>query len=238
MRKFLLLFLSVGIIRVSAQNTIGMPEVISFPKDLYRAGTQNWKIAQDKNGIMYFANNEGLLTFDGNFWKKYTVPNGTIVRSLAIVQNRIYIGAQSEIGYFSSGTNGVLKYTSLTEKIPDNDRGFADVWDVIPYGDKVFFRSNKKVIQFDNGAIKIFSGIDWSFLGLSNGELIANEYQKGILKYSSGKWMPFLEKNDLPGDARITSITSIAPDSSIVTTLTSGLYLLKETLLFPLHIIR
>lgn len=233
MRKFLLLFLSVGIIRVSAQNTIGMPEVISFPKDLYRAGTQNWKIAQDKNGIMYFANNEGLLTFDGNFWKKYTVPNGTIVRSLAIVQNRIYIGAQSEIGYFSSGTNGVLKYTSLTEKIPDNDRGFADVWDVIPYGDKVFFRSNKKVIQFDNGAIKIFSGIDWSFLGLSNGELIANEYQKGILKYSSGKWMPFLEKNDLPGDARITSITSIAPDSSIVTTLTSGLYLLTGNTLVP-----
>ncbi len=233
MRKFLLLCSSIIVLKVTAQNTIGMPEVISFPKDSYKAGTQNWKIAQDKNGIMYFANNEGLLTFDGNFWKKYIVPNETIVRSLAIVQNRIYIGAQSEIGYFSSGNNGVLHYTSLTEKIPLNDRGFADVWDVIPYGGKVFFRSNKKIIQYDDGKIKVYTGIDWSFLGLSNGVLIANEYQRGILKYSSDKWMPFLEANSLPDDARITSVTSISHDSSLITTLTSGLYLLTGNKIVP-----
>jgi len=32
------------------------------------AGLQKWDIKQVKNGVIYFANNEGLLTFDGNYW--------------------------------------------------------------------------------------------------------------------------------------------------------------------------
>ena len=60
-----------------AQNTIALPEIINYPKQVYNAGTQNWKIVQDKKGIMYAANDEGLLSFDGSFWKKYTLPGGT-----------------------------------------------------------------------------------------------------------------------------------------------------------------
>ena len=48
------------------QNTIGLPEIINYSKQAYKAGTQNWDICQDKNGILYFANNEGLLSFDGD----------------------------------------------------------------------------------------------------------------------------------------------------------------------------
>src|SRR5436190_20056606 len=97
-----------------SQNTIGMPMVVNYPKLVYNAGSQNWGIAQDKNGIMYFANNDGLLSFDGNFWRKYFLPNKTKVRSIAIdVHNRIYVGGQSEFGYFSTDEKGNLNYTPL-----------------------------------------------------------------------------------------------------------------------------
>ena len=77
----------------NAQNTIGIPAVVNYPKLTYNAGSQNWGIAQDKNGIIYFANNQGLLSFDGTFWRKYPLPNKTIVRSVAVDKNnRIYIG--------------------------------------------------------------------------------------------------------------------------------------------------
>ena len=46
------------------QNTIGLPEIINYSKHIYKAGTQNWDICQDVNGLLYFANNEGLLSFD------------------------------------------------------------------------------------------------------------------------------------------------------------------------------
>ncbi|WP_407746560.1 hypothetical protein [Niastella sp.] len=69
MRKLLLAICCFNVLIGYNQNTIGLPEIINYPKQSYNAGTQNWKIAQDKKGIMYAANDEGLLSFDGSFWK-------------------------------------------------------------------------------------------------------------------------------------------------------------------------
>jgi len=95
------------------QNTLGLPQIINYNKDDYHGGSQTWNISQDSSGKMYFANNEGLISFDGNYWKIYPLPNKTIVRSLSISANRIYVGGQDEIGYFSADSKGILKYTSL-----------------------------------------------------------------------------------------------------------------------------
>jgi hypothetical protein len=80
---------------------------------------------------MYFANNEGLLTFDGNYWRKYHLPSKTKVRSLAIAPDgKVYVGGENEIGYFSPSGNGVLAYHSLKELLPEKDQTFYDVWNV------------------------------------------------------------------------------------------------------------
>src|SRR5438128_950427 len=62
---------------ISAQNTIGIPGIVNYSKQAYNAGTQNWSIAQDKSGILYFGNSQGLLSFDGTFWRLYQLPNKT-----------------------------------------------------------------------------------------------------------------------------------------------------------------
>ena len=78
---FLILNCCLG---VYAQNTIGLPEIINYSKQSYNAGSQNWDIKQDRHGVIYFGNNEGMLSFDGTFWKLYPLPNHTIVRSIEI----------------------------------------------------------------------------------------------------------------------------------------------------------
>src|SRR3954462_7518835 len=93
-----------------AQNTIGLPQIINFYNNIYQGGTQTWDIRQDSTGRMYFANNEGLLTYDGVYWRIYPQPNRTILRSIAIDLNRIYAGGQDEIGYYSPNSQGVLEY--------------------------------------------------------------------------------------------------------------------------------
>src|SRR5690242_11255543 len=111
---------------LAAQSTIGLREVINYEKLHYNAGAQNWDIRQDVQGRVYFANNEGLLSFDGIYWNLYSLPNKTIVRSIEFGEdNRIYIGAQDEIGYFSPGNNGKLVYTSLKGLLPKEDQKFA-----------------------------------------------------------------------------------------------------------------
>src|ERR1700748_240596 len=99
---------------VHAQNTIGIPDIINYSREIYNAGTQNRGIVQDRNGVMYFANYQGLLSFDGTYWKNYPISNKTVVRSIAIGKdNRIYAGGQGDFGYFSPDSNGRLVYTSL-----------------------------------------------------------------------------------------------------------------------------
>ena len=33
---------------------IATPQIINYNNDQYKAGIQNWDVAQDRNGIMYF----------------------------------------------------------------------------------------------------------------------------------------------------------------------------------------
>src|SRR5882762_6862540 len=92
-----------------AQNTIGIPDIVNYSREVYSAGTQNRGIVQDKSGVLYFANYEGLLSFDGTYWKSYPLPNKTVVRSVAIGKdNKIYAGGQDDFGYFSPDKNGKL----------------------------------------------------------------------------------------------------------------------------------
>mgnify|MGYP000443941963 FL=1 len=121
MKKILFLLL-LPLFAIS-QNTIGLPDIINYSKLSYNAGLQNWDVKQDKNGIVYFANNEGLLSFDGKNWKLYPLPNKTIVRSVAIgSDHKIYVGGQDELGYFAPNANGNLVYSSLTSLIPAKSR--------------------------------------------------------------------------------------------------------------------
>src|SRR5580658_11260463 len=50
----------------------------------YGANPQNWGMAQDQLGVMYFANTDGLLEFDGTFWRKLSLPGGSVVRSVSV----------------------------------------------------------------------------------------------------------------------------------------------------------
>ncbi|MBK8952260.1 MAG: hypothetical protein IPM85_08235 [Chitinophagaceae bacterium] len=139
MRLIILFFLFLPII-AEAQNTIGLPDIANYSKQDYKAGLQSWDIKQDNNGIIYLANNEGLLSFDGKYWNLHPLPNKTIVRSIEITpDNRIYAGGQDELGYFSPAANGTLSFTSLINSIPERDRwSFGDVWDICYYKKDIF----------------------------------------------------------------------------------------------------
>ena len=72
-----------------SQNTIGLPEISNYSKYKYNAGIQNWDLQQDENGIIYAANNEGVLSFDGKYWNLYPLPNKTIVRSIKLGKDKL-----------------------------------------------------------------------------------------------------------------------------------------------------
>lgn len=213
-----------------AQNTIGLPQVINYTKQSYSAGLQNWDIIQDKSGLIYFANNEGLLSFDGHYWKLFPLPNKTIVRSVQLgTDNKIYAGGQNELGYFSPSANGNLKYHSLVAKIPEKEKSFGDVWDIVVSGNNIFFRTLNKIFKYTNNSFEVFTALsEWVFLGMCNGQILAHDNKNGILFFENNVWKPLNNLNILPVNDPVTELISKSPDSILVATLKNGVYLLTD----------
>ncbi len=219
---------------VLGQNTIGLPQIINYNRDNFNGGTQNWDIQQDKNGIMYFANNEGLVTFDGNHWKIFPIPNRTLIRSLYIDStNKIYVGAQDEFGYYAADKTGSLHYNSLKSLIPKPQNQFADVWDVESFGESIFFRATDRIFELKNNAIQVYTTTtEWRFLKKVGDKLIAQDKGQGLLQYKSNGWHPLTAEKLFDG-ILVSGIIETGKDSFLISTLKNGLFVLENDLISP-----
>ncbi len=211
------------------QNTIGLPEITNHSKKTYGAGGQNKQIVQGKNGILYFANNEGVLSYDGIAWKVYPLPNKSIVRSIAFgPDGLLYAGGQDEFGYFAPDKRGLLIYYSLKHLIPQEERSFTDVWKICFFQDRAFFQTTNKIFQISDNHCTVYKSQQWRFMTLYDNKLIAQDQNRGLLSYQNGLWAAFLKKSALPVDYFATNLTSIGTDSALLSTVKNGVYIIHN----------
>ena len=98
MNKLILLFLLVSFVGFSQQTT---PFFKSYTKNDYQGENSNWDISQDSSGTIYTANNYKLLEFNGDEWKKYSLPKDVVIRSTEVINDTLYTGAYQEFGYWT-----------------------------------------------------------------------------------------------------------------------------------------
>lgn len=212
------------------QTAIGIPEIVNYTKQVYRGGAQTRQISQDQIGVLYFANEEGLLTFNGARWKLYPLPNKSFVRCLKFgPDQKLYVGGQDEFGYFTPSANGSLQYHSLKNLIPEKARSFADVWEIAFAGKEVFFQTTDRIYRVKGRTVSVYSDPHWRFMGKIGEELVAQSQQRGLLHFRQGDWMPYPQnwQSLLPADYAVTAFTPIGKDSTLLTTLKHGVYLLN-----------
>lgn len=126
-----------------------------IPSD-YSAQPQNWSIIEDKRGVVYVANQGGLLEFDGASWRKISLPNVS-VRSLALSSSgTVFTGGTDEIGFLAPGPGGTLQYRSLVHRLDINHKNFGTVWGTHAAADGIYFRSSKFLFRFHSGDIKVW----------------------------------------------------------------------------------
>jgi ligand-binding sensor domain-containing protein/DNA-binding CsgD family transcriptional regulator len=210
---------------IDAQNTIGLPLIRNFKQTDFRAGSQTWEIDQDTGGRMYFANNEGLLTFDGSYWKLYPLPNKTIMRSVVTHKSgRVFVGGQGEAGYFEADKSGFLRYHSLLGFIPEAERSFADVWDIETKGDAVYFRTSDRIFEWLNNAVKVYRAPnEWLYLKVLDDHLLAQDSRQGLYQLSGGQWVPVPNGGLVSGDA-IQGAMVISKNVAYLATIQNQLY--------------
>ncbi len=159
MKRYLFLFLSTyGILfphTLWAQKTFsGLPFINNYSPDQYKGGIQNWQINQDKRGIIYVANNFGLLEFDGTEWYNYPVRNGTKLRTIGIGSNgRIYTGSQGDFGYFFPDETGYFSYISLADSLSAELRNIDETWKIFIDEEKIYFCTFSNIYIYEHGDI-------------------------------------------------------------------------------------
>lgn len=130
------------------------PMVRNFTRENYKSGSQNWDIVQGESNSMYFANNNGLLEFDGKNWTTYPIKNGTNVRSILYTKDgRFYASTFSEFGFYQKIKDGRLSYFSLVNKLGSNQVGSNELYKIIQGNKKIYFQASRCIYQFDGDTI-------------------------------------------------------------------------------------
>jgi hypothetical protein len=127
--------------------------VRNFTRNEYKAGAQNWAIAQHESNSMYFGNNAGLLEFDGKTWPTYPIMNGTNVRSVLYSDGRFYASTFNEFGYYQKMKNGHLEYHSLVSKLGISPSGSNELYNIVKGKDKIYFQSERMIYEYDGDTI-------------------------------------------------------------------------------------
>ncbi len=96
-----------------------VPTYLSTSFEPQRIGAQPlvWAFAQDPSGLLYAANNEGVLLYDGARWR--LVPTERPVRALAVdADGTVYVGCIGDLGRLLIGPGQQLRYVSLGNSLP------------------------------------------------------------------------------------------------------------------------
>ena len=215
----------------------GAPITKNFTPEDYGAHRQNWCVLQDQRGVLLVGNNDGLLSYDGVTWRANPLPNGSVVRSLAMdEQGRIYYGAKGDFGYLSANAQGVIQFISLSEQIPAETRNYKDIWEIKCLDGKIYFQAYHYIFVVDAGSITkaahptveaIHSPRRTLCFAAVHGRLYAYEEDVG-LKYLTGSEFQYVPGGDFFEDISIIQILPFfskpEADQLLLCSLDKGLY--------------
>ena len=150
MKWFNLVSFTVGLFSCFIVKGAELPPVENFSPNQYDAGSQNWAVAQSPDRLIYVANNNGLLEYNGAFWRLYPSTNETILRSVSVLGNRIYTGAYMEFGYWQKNDLGVLEYSSLSRDLDSPLLDDEEFWGIAGIDHWVIFQSLNRIYIYDS----------------------------------------------------------------------------------------
>lgn len=128
----------------------GLPFLTNFSQKTYQAHGQNYQVQQDQRGIIYVANNDGILEYDGISWRKITLPAQATPRSLAIgPPGTIYVGADDELGCLTvtDESRGIINYQSFSEKLPVAVKQLGSFGQTIVMPEGTYYLSEKRLVR-------------------------------------------------------------------------------------------
>lgn len=210
--------------------------VTNYYRSVYGSGNQNWMIAQQSNGWMYFANNKGLLEFDGGDWNTYSIHNAKTRAVKVGNDGRVYIGGMGQFGYFTPNRFGGMDYTCLSDSVP----GVTDIgiiWNIHIVDDRIYFQSEWNIYCLEGGQVKVLSASsEIRCSAVIHGRFYVAEQQR-LAVLNGAEIVPLINMG--PEITRSTSFKIIAllplEEKVLIVTSKDGLYVYDGNSILPYH---
>ena len=214
-----------------------LPPIEIYSSQVYLGENQNWAISQAEDKTIYIANNKGLLEFNGAKWQIYNSPNKTNLRSVNVINDRIYTGCYMEFGYWVKNNFGSLTYISLSKILDVPLIEDEDFWNIIALDNWVLFQSLDRIYFYStvDESFKIISS-DTTITKMykANGSIYYQKINNGIYKIENG--LEVLVSDDRIVQSNVIVNVFYHERQLLIQTQDSGFYLLEAGILTPWNI--
>lgn len=166
------------------------PLSVQYNQKQFKAHPYMWDAAEDIYGRIYFANNQGVVRFDGHHWTTFKTPNP--VRHLCFGKHaEIYVACLGDFGVIQFTPNGSYTYTSLRKQLPAKNQQTGGNEQVFLIGNSIYFYMANQLVQVEknenNFSSKIFEVGNSNGAFAYQGKLYINTEDNGLGTFERGK---------------------------------------------------
>ncbi len=236
MKKILLtIFISFFFINTQAKEVVNypIPEISNYPPEINGGYTSNWGITEGLDGKLYFANNYGILIYDGKTWSNIILDNNDPARSITTDKSgNIIVGSRGNFGFISNNGNGDPIYKSLNKYLDNKNYKNRDIiYETFSLANgEIFFRSLNNLFFYKDKKIKVIKKINKKKFGVSrllNDKIYIALIGEGIATINDYKLIK-IKNSDLFKDKTVTGFHKSKTNDLIVFTRKNGVYKLTN----------
>ena len=209
----------------------------NYIPDLEEADSRNWAISQGGNGVMYFANNRGILAYDGVRWRLIATPGTPYALAADTVKGTVYVGCKGDFGYLEIDETGKEVYQSIS----DDREKFGEITKIAIAQGNVFFYSSNKLYRYgiEQGDVENswVPGEGEAFAGLvvHDGSISVNTVQGGLCQLGKEALKPLSNGKQFAGSVIVASI-DLGGGKTLVCTSQDRIFSFDGMSLSPFHL--
>lgn len=185
----------------------GTPLLRVWQAEDYGASPLNTRLLIHPEGLIYVANDDGVLEYDGDRWRLLELPGKGAGRALALDSTgRLWVFGHDDAAYFERTAIGELKAISVIEKLPPEARATGTINRVAVTSDGIYARGQRRLMLFKpDGTVQTWPGASLSGLVWTVGDTLYADLDR-LVRVSPAGVEPVAfgpEKNTLADGMRV-----------------------------------
>ncbi len=204
----------------SAFDEVGRFYVRNFSPEDYDSHPVNWAVVQSLDGLVYVANGDGVLEYDGVSWRLISISNRNAARSLAVGgEGQVFVGGINQLGYLAPDSAGRMRFVSLVDHIAPEDRTFEDVWSIQRASGNLYFQAGKRLFRWDGLEMKVWRPeTRFHLIFALGGQLYVQQLGIGLMRVDDDDSLAMVPSGAFFRDKRIYGLVPQSKTTYLVVT--------------------